>query len=322
MHFTNNTDIPLGLAVWLLHDTYDYSKEENYISVTSLMKPIKQTILGSRVTKADQSMDVSELVASSMGTALHDSIEKAWLKNHKVALAKLGYPTNVVERVLVNPTKEELAKTNEPIAIYIEQRTVRKIDGWSVGGKYDMVMDGVITDNKSTSAYSWLYGTKDDDHRIQLSLYRWLNPEIVTEDFGRINYIFTDWQKAAAATNPKYPQKRLESKELTLLSKEESEQWVKVRLRTLKEKWDKPEMNLPECTDEELWRSEPKYKYYKDPAKTDGRSTKNFDSLQEANAFKAEKGVGVVLTIKGEPKRCGYCLAYDLCKQKDKYFND
>ena len=322
MKFTNETGIPLALAVWLLHDDYDHINEENYISVTSLMKPIKQTILGARVGKLDQSMDISTLIASSLGTALHDSIEKAWLKDHKGALRKLGYPANVVDRVLVNPTKEQLAAVEDPIAIYMEQRKFRKVDGWTIGGKFDLVMDGVIQDYKSTSAYSWVYGGKDEDHRQQLSLYRWLNPEIITEDFGQINYIFTDWQKSAAANNPNYPQKRLECKALTLHSAEDMEAWVKNRLRTLGAKWNEPEKNLPECTDEELWRSDPKFKYYKDPTNTKGRSTKNFESSAEANAFRAEKGVGVVITIQGEPKRCAYCAAFELCSQKDKYFND
>lgn len=321
MKFTNTTDIPLGLAVWLLYDEYDHIKEPNYISVTSLMRPIKQTILTDRVPKAKLEMDISDFVASSMGTAFHDSIEKAWLKGHRSALEKLGYPQSAVDRVLINPTPDELAAVTEPIAIYLEQRSFRKVGKWTVGGKYDMVMDGVIIDNKSTSAYSWMYGTKDDDHRMQLSLYRWLNPTIVTEDFGNINYIFTDWKKMDAASNPKYPQKRLESKSLTLHSANESEQWVKNRLRLLEEKWDVPQEDIPECTDEELWRSEPKFKYYKDATKTDGRSTKNFDTLLEAKVFMSEKGnVGIVLSIPGEPKRCNYCNAYDICKQRERYF--
>ena len=60
-----------------------------------------------------------------------------------------------------------------------------------------------------------------------------------------------------------------------------------------------------------------------DPAKANdpaARSTKNFDNLAEANAFKAEKGKGVVVTKLGEPKACEYCPAFDICKQKDAYF--
>jgi len=322
MKFTNNTDIPLGLAVWLLHDEYDYIDTEDYISVTSLMRPVKQTILSSRVSKDTLEVDIDNFVASSMGTALHDSIEKAWLKGHSKALEKLGYPDSAVKRVLVNPSSEQLKSIVDPIPIYLEQRSFAKVGKWTVGGKFDMVLDGTVIDNKSTSAFSWLFGTKEDDYRLQLSLYRWLNPALITEDVGQINYIFTDWKKSDAVKNPKYPQKRLEYKEIVLTPINEINIWVKERLSKLEKYWDKPESEIPDCTDAELWRAEPKYKYYKDATKTDGKSTKNFDNLAEAMAYKSEKGnVGSVLTFPGSPKRCQYCNAYSICKQKDQYYD-
>lgn len=64
------------------------------------------------------------------------------------------------------------------------------------------------------------------------------------------------------------------------------------------------------CTDEELWRSDPQYKYYTDPTKTSGRST-NFDNLADAHRHLAEKGgKGVIITKPGEPKACAYCPAF------------
>ena len=64
------------------------------------------------------------------------------------------------------------------------------------------------------------------------------------------------------------------------------------------------------------------YKYYKNPQKTD-RSTKNFDNLAEANLRMIDDGnVGTVLTVKGEVKRCHYCAAFTVCKQKDAYLAD
>ena len=47
--FTNNADIDLSVAVWLAHDDYDYVTKPNYISVTTLIKPIRQIILRGRV---------------------------------------------------------------------------------------------------------------------------------------------------------------------------------------------------------------------------------------------------------------------------------
>ena len=95
------------------------------------------------------------------------------------------------------------------------------------------------------------------------------------------------------------------------------------KLQELSRLWDAPEDKLPDCTDKELWRSDPQFKYYSDPEKAkdpSARSTKNFDSLAEAEAFKREKGKGIVITKLGEVKACAYCPAFEGCKQKDQYF--
>ena len=324
MKITNNFNISLSLAVWLLHDEYDYVNEPNYISVTTLMKPLRHIILPRRIPRELVETDVSDFIARALGHSLHDSIEKSWVKGYKRSLALLGYPEKVIERVLINPTPEELASTPNAIPIYLEQRAKKTVEvngkTWTVGGKFDMVAEGIVHDNKSTSAYTWVYGGRDEEHQQQGSLYRWLNPDKITEDFIRINYIFTDWQKAQAKQNPNYPQKRVESKDIMLLSEAEIQRWVEWKLQLVMKYWDAPERDIPNCTDEELWMSDPKFKYYADPAKTSGRSTKNFDSLLEANAFKAEKGnKGIIITVPGEPKRCDYCDAFPLCTQKDKY---
>ena len=325
MKITNNFNISLALAVWLLHDEYDYVNEPNYISVTTLMKPLRHIILPRRIPRELVETDVSDFIARALGHSLHDSIEKAWAKGFRRSLALLGYPETVIDRVRINPTPEELASTPNAIPIYLEQRAKKTVTvngkTWTVGGKFDMVAEGIVHDNKSTSAYTWVYGGRDEEHQQQGSLYRWLNPDKITEDFIRINYIFTDWQKAQAKQNPNYPQKRVESKDIMLLSEAEVQRWVEWKLQLVMKYWDAPERDIPNCTDEELWMSDPKFKYYADPAKTSGRSTKNFDSLLEANAFKAEKGnKGIVITVPGEPKRCDYCDAFPICTQKDRYF--
>jgi hypothetical protein len=103
------------------------------------------------------------------------------------------------------------------------------------------------------------------------------------------------------------------------MSIQETEAWVRWKLTQVMKYMDAPQEQIPECTDEELWRSDPQYKYYSDPTKTSGRSTRNFETLAEANQFRAEKGKGVVITVPGEVKRCSYCDAYDACSQKNRY---
>lgn len=320
---TNTGDISLAMAVWLLHNEYDYVDKKNYISATGLMKPIRQIILPSRVPPEARTSDVEDFIPRALGHSLHDSIEKSWVKGYERSLKLLGYPESVIKRVLINPTDEELQAADNPIPIYLEQRSFKEFKGYTIGGKFDFVAEGIVQDFKSTTAYSWVYGGKDEDYRLQGSLYRWLNTDKITEDFMRINFIFTDWQKAQASQNPKYPPKRLMYKDIALMSLKETEAWISNKISLIEKYRDAPEEQIPECTDEELWRSDPQYKYYADPNKTSGRSTKNFTDLAEARKFMANEkgGKGVVITVPGEVKRCSYCDAFPICSQKDAYFS-
>lgn len=330
--YTNQAGISLALAVWLAHDEYDYQDKPNYISATSLMAPLRHIVLGHRLDPKDDVTDVSDLIASAMGKALHDSIEKAWVKGYARSLKLLGYPESLIERVRINPSDEEVRGSNSMIPVYLEHRAFREIQvegqTFTVGGKFDLVTEGIVQDAKSTSAYTWLHGGKDDDYRLQMSLYRWIDAaqpvRKITEEYGRINFIFTDWQKAQARSNPKYPQRRVEQKEIPLLSLQETEAWVRNKLVLIKRHWNTPESGLPECSDDELWRSDPVYKFYADATKANtpgARSTKNFDTLSEARAHQTSKGgVGTIVTVPGGPKRCAYCRVSSLCSQKDRYF--
>ena len=329
---SNNSGISLEMAVWLLQDDYDFRKEENYFSATGLMKPIRHILLPVRISEAQKVIpDVEDFIATAMGQALHAGIEKAWLNNqHRaVALQQLGYPEDVIARVRVNPMPGDLTTNPQIIPVYVEQRAIKEIvvNGvtFKVGGKFDMVCEGRVTDTKSTSVYSWVFGSKDEDYTLQGSIYRWLNQDKITEDFTRINFIFTDWNKFDAANRKDYPAKRVMHKDIPLMSLSETENWIRAKIAQIQQNWSVPENQLPECTKEELWMSDPKHKYYSDPSKANGgagRSTKNFDDLQEANTFMREKGKGTIITIPGQPKRCAYCAAFPICTQKNQYIHE
>ena len=320
MKITNEHDISLPLAVWLLADDYDYVLDPKYISVTTLLRSTKQIILGARLPDSDRVADVSDFIARTFGHAVHDSMEKAWKGKYARAMKMLGYPEHVIDRIVINPTDEQLKANPNNIPIYIERRSKKDFNGWTIGGKFDKVMDGHLFDAKSTSVYSYLKGGKEDDYVLQGSLYRWLNQDIITEDQINVQFIFTDWQRSMIKSNPDYPKIKLKEVKYNLLSIQETEAFIRRKTDELARYWDKPQEDIPECTDKELWRAEPQYKYYSDPTKTDGKSTKNFTSLSEAKAFAAEKGKGVVITKLGEPKACEYCAAFPICQQKDKYF--
>ena len=157
-------------------------------------------------------------------------------------------------------------------------------------------------------------------YALQGSLYRWLNPNIIKKDHINIQYIFTDWSAADAKQKPEYPQARVLTQRIPLISLEETQQYVESKLTQYTQYRDAPESEIPYCTDEDLWRKETVWKYYKDPSKIEGRSTKNFTTSAEAFARLAQEGsVGIVKEVKGGVVACRYCSAFPVCTQKDTY---
>lgn len=313
--YANVSQVPLSLAVFLANDTYDYNDDVNTISATTLLKPLRQIILSARVPAENAAVDLIQMVQSRMGTAIHDGIEQSWTKNHTLALELLGYPKKVIERVLINPKPDELYEGCIPI--YLEQRLTKKVGKWTVTGKFDFVGDGRLEDFKSTTTYTAINGSNDAKHCMQGSLYRWLNPQLITKDEMAIQFIFTDWSKAKAMSDPKYPQQRIQQRIHQLKSLVETDNFVRRKLDMIDQYWDAPEDTIPQCTDEDLWRTEPVFKYYKNPGKT-ARSTKNFDTRQEAYIRLAEDGnVGIVKEVPGQVTACRYCQAFTACSQKD-----
>jgi len=311
--YLNNTAIPLSVAVYLATDSYDH--EDNTISATGLIRPIRQSILAGRVPKEEALVDLSGLVASRVGTSVHDGIENAWRNNYKKAMLDLGYPAKVIERVLLNPTASELYAGCIPV--YLEQRSYREFMGKTISGKYDFVGDGQVEDFKNTTTFTWINNTKSDDYILQGSIYRWLNPTVITKDTMAIQFIFGDWQAQRAKSDPNYPPNRTVQKLYTLMSLQDTEQYIRSKLLLLERYINAEEKDIPACTDTELWRSAPVWKYYKNPANT-GRSTKNFENKQDAFIRMSEdKNVGKVIEHPGQVVACKYCPAFSVCSQKD-----
>jgi hypothetical protein len=318
--YTNNNNVPLSIAVWLARDEYDHVEDPFYISATTLIKSPRQIILGMRQPKTQQSdlIDISAMMSSRLGTAVHGSIEDTWLNHYKDCLVKLGYPAKIIERIRVNPTKEEL--NSNIIPVYMEQRVSRQVGRWTLGGKYDFVGNGTLEDFKTTGVFSFMSGSNEWKYCLQGSLYRWLNPEIITSDHMNINFIFTDWVaiQARIKADKGYPATRIMPHKVMLKSLAETEVWVQRKIATLDFLLEAPEKDLPLCEAQDLWQDPPVFKYYKNPEKKT-RSTANFSTSAEAQIRWIQDGrVGEIVEVPGSCKGCLYCDAFMLCSQKDR----
>ena len=319
--YTNKNNVSLALAVFLMHDTYDYDKRPNSISATGLLRPLRQLVLSQQNKTLSKTVDIADLVASRMGSAIHTGCEEAWTdpNNVKNALKALGASEESIDSVRVNPPYVK----NGEIPVYVEQRVEKEIINFIISGKYDLVLDGTLNDYKSTSVWTYIFDSGADNYTKQGSIYKWLSPDKITSDYININYIFTDWSATKARQDQKqYPQQRVLTKKYPLWSNEETENWITNKLEAFKLHSNTPQIGLPECTDDELWASKTTYKYYKNPAKLE-RSTKNFNTMDEALVRKSNDGdVGTVVTVPGEVKACRYCPVVSICTQAETMLAD
>ena len=195
----NNDKYRMSLAVWLAHNDYVGSKNPNAISATTLIKPLKEIVLQRQATAAGetiaQTLDLDKMIPSRMGHSIHDSIQKVWTGdegNISTILKQLGYPEDTIDRIVVNPDNE--SANSSMIPIFVEQRFGRTIKSLhnnvhAITGQVDFICDGILEDFKSTSVYNWIFQSNKDKYIQQASIYRWLAPYLIKEDYFYIHYI-------------------------------------------------------------------------------------------------------------------------------------
>jgi hypothetical protein len=296
MQYTNRHNFPQYIADWLIADDYDYTTEPNTFSATTLLKPVKVYWLTERNGES-LSVDVSDLAASKIGSAVHDSIER--IKTPGV-------------------TKEvRLEKTIE-------------VDGatYTVRGKFDILernKDNTATlrDIKTTSVWSYILGGKDEDYCQQLSIYRWLAHKesfYSINDIAYVDFFFTDWQSSKAKNDRTYPPRKIRpGYEVQLMSLEETESFIVKKIRQLAKYQNSIEDQLPMCDKKELWATEEKYAVTKHKAT---KATKLCNSHAEAEQYMKDKNIkGYIEHRPFKVKRCKYCSAFPFCKQGKEYAN-
>jgi len=265
--------------------------------------------------------DIAELVPSRIGTAVHEQIEYAWADVVRPsALRALGYPETLINSVVINPEPGTDLEGKTPV--YLEIRKTKQLGKWKIGGKFDFVAEGTLTDFKTTKTYSFISGSNEDGYMKQGSIYKWLNPDIITNDVMNIGYIFTDWIAMKALQDKNYPQTNIVEKKLPLMKEDAIETFILHVLSKIERYTGAPQKDMPLCTKDELWQRDSVWKYFKDPAKR-SRSTKNFDNPGDANQRNASDGSkGIVVEVAGEVKRCNYCNARPICLQADQLKRD
>lgn len=302
---TNKFDVPLPIAMWLASEHY---KQRDGISATLLMKSPRYIIASLRNTSPEKfdeenqltltqkskfDLDVQDLAAAKLGVAVHTAVEEA-LENQEqqvVAFKNLGIPL----------------KALDSLDLHVEQRVSKEVNGISISGQFDFVVNGQLMDLKTTKTFSWNSPMMAKKYALQGSIYRWLNPELITKDTVQICFLFTDWIKHQTSKED-YPPAKIISKHFDLWSVAQTDVWVKNKVSEVLKYWDYPLMDIPCCTEEDLYPNPPVYKYYKTGYVEGKRSTKNFDTLTAATLYRQQQGgSGEIIEYKGNPYYCPFC---------------
>jgi hypothetical protein len=293
MKYTNRHNFPEFVQQWLEFDEYDYNPDT--ISATTLMAPAKAYGLKKQHWD-DLEIDIADLIASRYGTAIHDSVEKVKLKD-----------------------------------CLQEERLKKEMLGKMITGKFDILhqisqANGKpvyeLIDVKSTSVWSVVYNSKEEDYIKQLSIYRYLATENGYEVVGdaKIWMVFTDWSSAKAKKDPDYPQARLYIKEIKLWTPKETEEWIEQRINDLEDAANRPQEEMQDCTDKELWAEEDKWAIMKEKRisavklhDTEEEAKKHLETLDDKHS---------IVHRPGKVKRCKYCTASKFCKQYERMIQE
>ena len=282
MKYTNKRNFPDFVVEYLKYDEYDY--DENALSATTLMQPPRSYAL--KKQNFDRlEIDVEDLIASRYGTAIHDSVEKVNLTGCKQ-----------------------------------EERLKKAVKNKIITGKFDILKEisekrWQLIDVKSTSVWTAIYGSRDEDYKKQLSIYRWLAIENKYDvvQTAKIWLIFTDWSASKAKLDPEYPQSRIMVKDVELWGDEKTLKYIGDRISILESTAVMDQSDMPKCTDEELWTSGECWAIMKKGGK---RAFKVHKVEAEAKTqMETLSNEYELIHRPGKVARCRYCTARKFCNQ-------
>jgi hypothetical protein len=294
MLLTNKFNIPQTFVNVLERPTY--SKGKAHLSVTQLIDSPQVVALKSKYQDQIET-DVSDMIWSLFGSAIHNILEHGQDDNH-----------------------------------ITEQRIYADVDGWNISGAIDLQIaktGGIsIKDYKTTSVWSVMNDKIEWEY--QLNCYAWLvekSKGIPVTDLG-IVAILRDWKRKEAETKEGYPEAPVKEVPIVLWSMAEREEFIRKRIALHSECDFALETDgiLPNCTSEEMWEKPTTWAVMKEG----NVRAKNVCSTEEdAVAILAQlkedkpKDKYLIEVREGERTRCEhFCQVNTWCNQYQTYLKE
>ena len=280
MKLTNKHGLPESIVNALRRP--EYTKGKAHLSVTQLINSPKIVAL-SKKFQDELEQDVSEMVWSLFGSAIHKVLEHGKDQNH-----------------------------------IVEQRLHSEVDGYRVSGAIDLQIVSeagrAIRDYKTCSVWSVLNSKIEWEQ--QLNCYAWLVEKVTgasVTDLG-IVAIIRDWNRRDAARNEAYPPAPIKELPIPLWPMEQREQYIQSRVHAHAEAEFaiESEGDVPACTPEEMWEKPTTYALKK---KGGVRALKVYLSQEEANQALDPKTQEIEVRP-GSRTRCeSFCPVNHRCQQ-------
>ena len=286
MKLTNKFNIPQTFINVLQRPTY--SKGKANLSVTQLINSPKIVAL-SKKFEDELEQDVSEMVWSLFGSAVHQVLEHGRDENH-----------------------------------IVEERLHSEMDGYKISGAIDLqILDdnGIqIRDYKTVSV--WAVMNDKIEWEQQLNIYAWLVEKVKGEpvsDLG-IVAIIRDWSRRDAGVKEGYPEAPIKEIPIKLWTFEEREAFVSARVHAHAEAEFalETEGQIQPCTPEEMWEKPTLWAV----KKSGGVRAKSVHGTEEEATEALEKaGKGYEIEVRpGSRTRCEtFCPVNHRCAQWREY---
>ena len=287
MKLTNLYNIPQTFVNVLERPTYNKGKA--HLSATQLLNSPKIVAL-TRKFEDELEQDVSEMVWSVVGSAMHNFLEQGKDENH-----------------------------------IVEQRIHVEHDGWHITGAIDLQEvepDGIhVKDYKFTSV--WAAMNEKPDWENQLNIYAWLVEKVKHVPVKSVTIVamLRDWSRRDREKEG-YPKAPIMEIPMRLWTMEEREAYIskRISLHSACEFAIETDGDLPNCTPEEMWEKPTVWAVKK---KGNVRAKALYES--ESLAIQALENYGKDFEIEvreGERTRCAnFCPVSQYCQQYRDYLS-
>ena len=285
MIITNNFNLPQTFVNITKRPTY--SKGGANLSATELITSPRLVLL--RKAHADKiESDVSEMVWSIFGTAIHGVLEHGKDDNHLV-----------------------------------EQRLHAVLDGWSISGAIDLQTveeDGSISIDDYKTCGAWSVMNEKIEWEQQLNIYAWLVEHVKKVKVSRVGIvaIIRDWSRRDARIKESYPDAPIKVIQIRLWPMEQREQFIRDRIAEHSNALLNQELGevLPECTPDQMWERPTTFAVMKEGGK---RAKSVHATMNEAELALPPKGYAIEVRQGGRTRCAEFCPVSKFCSQYQAY---